>query len=406
MKYQSCLFALLFLSSVICYCSKSEPCDPTTSYPSTPIKTFENGKLYQAEGYGCNHINVSVLAGNWQEMGRQHGALLSGLIKEYYNVIVKDSGMSYSYLKNESEQMYKDSPVNIQQFISGLAETSGLSLVQQKILYFIPGLIIESTHQGCSSISVWGDYTGGQPLVIGRNSDFGGMLLNYKKYVCVAVYNLSGSSNSMVDVNMLTNNMGQTSLNTSSIYIAGHNGKLADPAFAPENNKFMSMLFNSMFEYSTINELDINLLNPDNLPPLSSMIFVADTNESRVYEIPTYGNTKWRTGGGLVILTNHFLHPDWIGLPPVPSGEEGWYTFDRYNHLNTLAEKYKGSINAEYMKEIYDTTLSEGGATTDENESSLVTFCQVITVPADRIMWVKIRGFTEWEKVNLNLYFQ
>ena len=74
---------------------------------------------------------------------------------------------------------------------------------------------------------------------------------------------------------------------------------------------------------------------------------------------------------------------------------------ERYANLLTLGNKYKGEINADRMMKIFDLTYDRGGATWNKN-----TVFQTVTIPAERIIWVKGGGNTNWQKVDLNLYFQ
>jgi hypothetical protein len=410
MKLQSYLLALLLVLSVICSCKdESNPCIPTISDPSTPIKISGNGELYQASGCECEHFNVAVLNGTWRDMGRQYGSLLGGLIREFYGV-VNGSGMSYWFLKDKSEYYYNNCSQDIKDLISGLADTSGLSLEQQKILYFITYIIFNRNNiNGCSQISAWGDYTGGQPLVIGRNADLVYPFTKYQKYICVVVYNPTGSQNSVASVNFIASiPVPPTNLNSSGIYMASNSGKLSDPTYIDERMpQFFSTMFNSQFNNSTITDVNATLMNTNNLPGFAMIYNVADTNEGRVYELNPFA-AKMRTGIGLVAASNHFIISDWTGLQSVQSGSYTGYTIERLNIMHSFGEGDKGSINAQQMMKMFDRSLSEGGPTISPsgNQASASTVYQIVTVPAELIMWVKAVGFINWQKVDLNLYFK
>lgn len=403
MKYKSYLLPLLLLLFVISSCVSSKDKNNifiSTNNLSTPINTFENAKLYLSSGDGGEHFKIAVLKGGWHEMGGQYGYLFHDLIKEFYEGVVSDSGMTYSYLKTKSEMFYDNCSHDEKELISGLAETSGLSLEQQKILYSITEIIHYSPYMdGCSQISAWGAYTGGHPLVIGRNYDLLYPFTKYQKYVCVVVYCPTGSTNSAASVNFIATPP-RTFFNSSGIYIASNTGVFSDPAYINKRmEQFSSAMFSVVFDCSTITNVNAILLKPANLPYRAFIHNVADANECRVYELFPNGS-KVRTGNGFVVASNHFIIPEWTGLQYVFAGPISAFTMERFNNMNNLVEQYKGSIDAQQMMRIFERTLSEGGPTFDPG-----TIFQVVTVPSAKIMWIKAPGYSMWEKIDFNLFF-
>jgi hypothetical protein len=286
-----------------------------------------------------------------------------------------------------------------------MAETSGFSIEKQKIICFLPSLILleSRANSACSSMSAWGEYTGGKPLVIGRNMDYIDPFPLFKKFVAVVVYNPEGSQNSFADVNYAGSNCyTPTSMNNKGIYIDVHAGWFSDPVYIQDtmrSSSFNSMFLDSIINCSSINEFEERLLSRANLATIGVIINVADAKECRTYELATY-DAKKRTGNGLEVSSNHFINPNWKGLPDVPSGINGFFSIERLANLQNLAERYKGTIDAVRMMEIFDKTLNDGGPTMDP-----FTIFQVITMPSEKVMWVKAPGFNNWTKIDLNLYF-
>lgn len=101
-----------------------------------------------------------------------------------------------------------------------------------------------------------------------------------------------------------------------------------------------------------------------------------------------------------MVSTNHFIDPSWTGLPDVPFGFAGDYSQERMANLRNLGERYKGSIDAKRMMEIFDKSPSEGGVT-----HAVFTVFQAVTVPNEKIMWIKAPMFSQWDKIDLNPYF-
>jgi len=252
-------------------------------------------------------------------------------------------------------------------------------------------------------MSAWGDYTGGKPLVIGRNWDYGHPFPLFKKFVVFVVYKPTGSPNIVADVNYIgVTSYVPTSLNSSGIYVDWHTGRLSDPTSSKDyqhHYSYIGMILDAIFNFSSITEFENELLDRANLPPAAIILNVADANECRVYELATY-DTKMRMGNGLIVSSNHFIHPSWTGLPGIPAGPRSSFSRERIANLRALGERFKGNIDAVRMMEIFDRTLYEGGPSFDEG-----TIFQVVTVPFKKMMWVKTPGFGHWNKIDLNPFF-
>jgi hypothetical protein len=326
-------------------------------------------------------------------------------MEEFYQSAFPKLKMSYDKIESMSEEIYKGRNAYIQEFITAMAETSGFSIEKQRIICFLPSLILleSRANAACSSMAAWGEYTGGKPLVIGRNWDFINPFPSFKKFVVVVAYNPEGPQTSFADVNYVgTTCFTLTSMNNKGLYIDMHAGWLSDPIFIEDtvrNSSFASAFLDSIIHCSSINEVEERLLGRANVTTIGTIVNVADTNECRVYELATY-DAKKRTGNGLMVSSNHFINPDWTSLPDVPSAIKGFFSKERQANLQNVAERYKGTIDATRMMEIFDKTLQDGGPTMDP-----FTIFQVVTVPSEKAMWVKARGFNNWTKIDLDLYF-
>jgi hypothetical protein len=402
MKIHKSLLIFLLLLLVIC-ATDGQSAVRSKSNPAKSISSFESGKLYSS-GKGEGHFKILVLKGSWREMGRQYGYLLKREMNEFYQTASTHIRMGYDQKKTMSESIYNGSNKEIKEFITGMAETSGSSLERQKITCCLTYLIFWESRNpaGCSSMSAWGEYTGGRSLVIGRNWDYGDPFPSFKKFIVVVVYNPTGSPKSVADVNFVTSLPGfaLTALNSSGLYIDSHAGWLSDPTVVKDKaNPWSNTPKESIFNSTSINELEKGLLDRANRPAMGVIFNVADVNECRVYEEATY-DAKMRRGDGLMVSTNHFIDPSWTGLPDVPFGVTGgFFSQERMANLRNLGERYKGSIDARRMMEIFDKSLYEGGAT------HMYTVFQVVTVPNEKIMWVKAPGFSQWDKIDLKPYF-
>jgi hypothetical protein len=384
-------------------CSDSSPSGTNNPPGLLLVDIFENGKLYRTTGEGgSGQFNVLVLKGSWREMGRQYGYLLRNEMNEFYETVVTDyligtNGISYEDIGEAGDIFYAQQFSYVHELIAGMAETSGYSLEKMIIISSLVHLV--DLASGCSSLSAWGDYTSDGPLVVGRNWDIGDPYGEYKKFLSVVIYNPAGSSISVADINFVGTISLQTGMNSSGIFLDLQNGTLSDKAEVPDRKLPTYMLFDFLLNSSTLEELDLRLLDLANLPQIALIINVADLSEDRVYEWATY-DVKRRTGNGLIASTNYFIDPAWTDLPVVPYGAEGDYSIERLANLLALGEQFKGTINAEKMMQIFDTTFSDGGPTFPE-----YTVYQVVVVPVEQTIWLKARDYSGWERIELKPLF-
>lgn len=373
--------------------------DYSQSSKLTRLGDFENGTLYRTNGDGgSGTYNVLVLKGNWREMGRQYGFLLTNEMDAFYRKVVTenlmgDRGVAYEEIREDSEHFYEQMYPYEQELVKGMAETSGFSFEKLKIITALVHLA------GCSSMAAWGDYTGSGPLVVGRNWDIGGPYASYRKFLTVVIYNPSDSTIGVADINFVGTISLQTGLNSKGIFLDIQNGQRSDPTEVKGRRLPTHTLFDFLRNSATLDELNSRMLDHANLPSVSLIINAADAREDRVYEWATY-DVKSRSGNGLIASSNHFIEPTWTGLPAVPPGAEGDYSKERLTNLLVLGKLNKGFIDAGKMMNIFDTLYPEGGATFSD-----YTVFQVVAVPAERTIWLKAIGYSGWEGIDLRPLF-
>jgi len=67
-----------------------------------------------------------------------------------------------------------------------------------------------------------------------------------------------------------------------------------------------------------------------------------------------------------------------------------------------LGEKDKGQFDAKKMKEVLDTTIGKDGGFTIPD----MTIYQIIAVPAELTLWVKVPDQFDWQEVDLKKLFK
>lgn len=372
----------------------------------TKVASFEGATLYRTAGDGGNgRFYVISLNGTFTDMGRQYGYLLKPQINAVYNLMCKQAqpGLDKQNvtMAEMADYYYSMQTQYAKEFVAGMAQTSGLSLRAQIDLSVMPTLIYSAV--GCSSMDAWGSYSTDGSMVVGRNWDLGNTLFdNYAKYLVVTVYNPSGYASSVAEVGYIGSAWMQTAMNNHGIFIDLQNGAGSDPTFNINYTCGATEMFTFLLNSTTLQNIDAFFQSTRSSTGL--LMNVADANQAYVYEWATFG-VKSRTGDGLVASSNHFVESSWTNLPAVADGAVGAFTKDRLANLLYLGERFKGTIDAEKMMQIFDRPILNGGPTFPP-DGYLKTYYQTVAVPGELIWWLKAPGYSGWEQVDLNPLFQ
>lgn len=365
------------------------------------VAAFEGGKLFMA-----GHIPLVELRGTFRQMGRQYGHLLSHKMKKLYHegfelYLAGKKGAKRKDVLDMAETMFNSNPRYIREFYAGMAETSGLTLEEHKIVSgVVMGYIVSA---GCSGLGVWGDYTENGKLVFGRNWDLPAKdLVSLAPYFNVVVFNPVGTSNSVADFSYAGMVFFQTSINDGGIFLELQNGQMCDPkTFERYTN---SQLLSLMFDYSTLASVRAGL---ESIRSGSGIIMnVADADAAYSYEMATF-DTKCRQddAAGFIANSNHYIDPSWKGMPEFKTGEKYGCTLERRCNLFDRAKQWRGGFTPAKMMELFDTTIPNGGPTFPET-GSLRTIYQVVVSPGELKVWLKLRGFSKkWQEIDLIPHF-
>lgn len=395
MKTYRCITAVVLLIVIVNFlCAQS-------IFASTEIKfisAFEEGKLYRN-----GKINVLVLQGSYRQMGRQYGRLLSKEIKALYkNAVVdyfqKQKGLSSDSMKKAAISLYHLYPQRFKDIITGMAETSGLSLDEQIMLN---ALEYYGSMSGCSGIIAWKAYTNNRPLIVGRNYDWFDKYTEFAQNLTLTIFNPdSGISNAIITFAGVI--YATTGMNSAGIFLELNNGLPSGGALSYSNRvPAIVSLMACLNDYRTLDQVDafFNTTRTD----FAFIINAADKSRGISYEwAPFEHRLQKGETDGLLVATNHFTDPSW-GI--VLKDNAGFETVRRRENLLTLGHKNKGKINLKKMQEILDTSMSEGGATWPA-KGTIRTVYQIIAIPESLHVWLKVPGYQDWTDVDLKELFR
>jgi len=387
------LFVLFILLISAANCLYAQPIPKSAGIKLVSSFAFEGGRHYRN-----GKFNILALHGSYHQMGRQYGHLLSGELKNLYkNAVVeyfqRRQGLSADAMKKKATSLYQFYPQRFKDIITGMAETSGLSLEEQIMLN---GLEHYGSMSGCSGIIAWGEYTKNQPLIVGRNYDWFDKYVEFAQNLTVTVFNPdSGIPNAIITFPGVI--YATTGLNAEGIYLQLNNGLPSGGTLRYDNRvPAIVSLLASLNDYGSMDQLDafFNTTRTD----FAFIINAADKSRGISYEWAPFEHRR-RNGDteGLLVATNHFTDPSW-GI--VLQDNAGFETVRRRENLLALGHKNKSKINVKIMKEILDTPMNDGGATWPSG-GRIRTAYQIITVPDSLQIWLKVPGFQDWTGVEL-----
>jgi hypothetical protein len=393
---------------VVCFsCSFIYAGDIAKENPSSQkgmhlLSTFEGGKFYSA-----GEFHVLELSGTYRQMGRQYGRLMSGPLKEMYTEVVSQyakNGIACSdiSLDDFSQQLFRLYPRRFQELAEGMSETSGLNLNKMAVLNeFFDYYLKCSTHPSsgnsgnCSAISVWDKYSKDGTLVMGRNFDFPNFYRAFNKYITIVAYNPADASNSTAVITYPGQIGSIQAFNSRGLVLENNNGIASGDTehYFGKRIPFMVKDLGAMFEHSTYEALDAALVTSRMHYPL--IYNMGYPGGAANYEMTTFDVKRRQGQDGLLIGTNHFISPGW--KPPPSKYRDGIKdSKKRYDNLQTLAEKYKGKIDASIMMAIMDVPIDKGGATPQDKN-----IYQFVVVPTDLKIWIKAMTYSDWTEVDL-----
>lgn len=366
------------------------------------MSEFEGGRLYKSDW-----LYVCQLNGSYKEMGRQYGGLMKTQIKQFHDeamrVIESNAKPTQEALKGIPEKQYEKYPARIKDVFIGMEETSGLDLAELQFCDSVETVAMagELSRAHCSAVVAWGPYTGGGPLIFGRNFDYPEYFREFDETLTVVVFNPNDGSRSTATLV----NAGQVctlnSFNDKGLVLEVNDGMGSGDLRSVDDRA------STLVEALTflLDSSDFTFLNSElesTLPYHSFIITASDAKEAFTYETST-SQVKRRGGtDGLLVATNHFMNPEWnIQMEQQPSWFSQFLATSklRSDNLTALAEANKGKINANTMKAIMDTPLDKGGATYSG------AICQFVAEPSEREVWVKAPGFQDWTLVEYGKLF-
>jgi hypothetical protein len=287
-------------------------------------------------------------------------------------------------------------PQRYKEILYGIADTSGLGRDKVILINAVEWFpkISNLSFGRCSGIAAWGPYTNQGPLVFGRNDDDDPLYLDFARIV-VAVFKPNDGSIPTALINYAGTIYNATGMNAAGLFIELNAGPWQ--GFSLERVSIFTTLFSYLQEYHNLAEFDRAMRST--LVDISSIINVADPSRAYSYECSLW-DTRRRDQDeeGIIAAANAFSLPGW-NISPIDPKKDPELNQVRKGNLLALGAKHKGAINAEVMMAILDVSIPDGGATVKG------TILQVVAVPEQLKIWLKVPGLQNWTEIQLKPLF-
>ncbi|HPS15429.1 MAG TPA: C45 family autoproteolytic acyltransferase/hydrolase, partial [Spirochaetales bacterium] len=384
-----------------------------------PVATFGEGSSYRSETGG---YTVLSLKGSWHEMGRQYGALAAAELQAFYAAIEEDlvaRGLSEEH-RDAIEATYQTYTPEMKQLMNGMAETSGLSLAEHKLLdasfYLLPDFVIEAAQAraACSGISVSSPRTADGKLYFARNWDMTqGAMRPYLRYMALVAFNPTQSENAaesdadgatgpslaFANVRPIGQVYVETGINERGVFVELNNGSASDPNTNPEARFSVASLFEFLRTSETFDQMVQNIVNTP--MDASYIIQVASAERAVSVEKPTFDARVIEQHDGALYALNNFARPTyepWKGkIVELPDNAYD----DRQVCLDKMfaSQEWQRGVNLAMVKAMMDKTIQQGGPAVEGDLFG--TVLQVIVIPEDMKLLFRGYGYSDWAEVDL-----
>jgi len=388
---------------------------------ATPLKEAENGQMYQLDS-----TRLVVLNGNYHQMGRQYGLLLRDDLMKMRDLMkaqmITSGIMTYDELKSAvGEPFYQAKPRRQKELLRGVQEATGIDLMDLAIMdetYEVSGyerIVGGAGGADCSSLAVWGDMSRDGKVYTGRNFDFDPAWRNrFPDLGVVLVLNPEGSDFAIAGPAMVgvVSSLGDM-MNSGGLFLQTNNADvlLGNFLFSKEQSIF-NVMTNVAIDYASLEEMDQVVPGAHANHPMMWLSATAD--EACYYEMDKTRAIRCAPEEpGITARANNVMAPEWGFSPKMPD-RVGLYSplrrghfFDHFKQDPSTNDEVK--MRKYLNKEMWlpDGTISDGSASIlGSFPNGEVTVWQVVSKPADLMMWIRFPTKSAWLELDLKQYFK
>lgn len=372
-----------------------------------PSRVTDSSGIEKASYTRVGDINVVKLRGSHKEMGYQYGILMQQKMQDTYDLLedfyIKQHHVPFSKIVDKVNIFYDRYSYSYQRFVEGMAEGSGLTLDQCKILNgmeTIRSLVHSAESMGsCAFVSIPPARTESGATILGRNYDFSAPYDDCAKELTVTILNEDNSVPTAF-ISMPGQIYCPSCVNAHGMFMELNNGMPSGGYFVDTTRE--SLLINMLGVLQNSNQVDqIDKQFRATETDYSLIANTATPNSTKSYEFSsTLGMRSFTPSQSQPFAsTNFYLNDTWTNLPE-PTDPTTWLGVTRRNNLLNLSAS-QNTFNAASFQQLMDTPIEKGGAVW------AMTIYQIILDMSDLSLYLKANSLHgNWTKVPLNDFFK
>lgn len=278
-------------------------------------------------------IPIIHLYGTNREMGEQYGTILQSQLQSM--VIIGESLFPKRLLKKFYAQAKLSEPflpVEIKDFLEGMAQMSGVSFDKLLALNLTP-------RTTCSVLAVWGEATADGNLLMGRNADYNFKKVNKALGLLVVRHPAEGYatvSSSFLGLAGTFTGMNEKGVSYGNMLV--YNGKEKEPFIKGMPIQLLMQMGGE--QCATAAEMTEFLNNKTHMIPINVMC--ADKEEAFLSELSPSKQAVREGTKGVLAATNFFFSSDMFTKH---------VNEQRFANLMQLSKKYHGQFDIEKLQE-------------------------------------------------------
>ncbi len=363
-----------------------------------------------AQKYSYQGIPVLVLSGSSHEMGYDYGVQLKqqlitvlDILEKYY---IEQKHLKYSDLAQHADLLYNRYPDNFQTFLQGVAQGSGLSFSDIKILNAMETLgelLAPQEIRACAFLYVSPAKTKSGSGIMGRNYDYPAPFDQLAKYLTVVVLKQPNTVPTAF-ISIAGEVYCPSCVNANGIFMELNNG-------SPSGGHTVNLATESMLirMLTTLQQSQSLSDTVDQLRNVKSdfslIVSAADKSRPLSFEYSTsqtLGMNDYYPDISIkpFAVTNFYLDPVWGNRIPTPTDETTWMGVTRRNNLLNLSQQ-SAQFDIKSFENLMSTDISAGGAAWS------LTIYQIIFDESDYSLYLRIIANqpNDWVQIPLKPLF-
>jgi hypothetical protein len=371
-------------------------------------QTYATGKA-QSQKYNYNGIQVLVLSGSSSDMGYQYGLQLKQQLSNVLNMLeayyIGQKHLTYDDLANHADLLYNRYPQNFQTFLQAVAQGSGLSFSDVKILNAMETLgelLAPQEVQSCAFLYMPPAKTISGSGIIGRNYDYPAPFDQLAKYLTVVILNQPNTV-STAFISIAGEVYCPSCINANGVFMELNNGTPSGGHAVNLNTQ--SMLIRMLATLQNSKNLSDAVSQLNNVQSdFSLIVSAADKSVPLSFEYstnPILGlNYYFPDTSKAFAVTNFYLDPVWGGQIQDPTDDATWMGVTRRNNLINLSQQ-TAKFDISSFQKLMITDISSGGAAWN------MTIYQIIFDESDYSLYLRITSGqpNNWVKIPLQQLF-